>query len=102
MKLDDNLKGLLKKLGTALHHAMADSEDVRNITRAIRDEGFNLFLVMEANIALEKKQNLEKDDGFLTRPKEHVSIKMSKFDEKFLADMRIGMDDEPTQIDPED
>ena len=86
------MKGLLKKLGSALHHAMAESEDVRNISKAIREEGFNLFLVMEANIALEKNENLDKGDTLFDTPEQHVPIKLTKFDEEFLSGMQIKID----------
>lgn len=93
MKLDDQIKGLLKRLGGALHHAMAKNEEVRELTNAIREEGYNLFLVMEANIALERKTDNKKGEIFFKSPETDVPIKLSKYDEEFLSGMQIKVDD---------
>ncbi|PIE91212.1 MAG: hypothetical protein CR997_02035 [Acidobacteria bacterium] len=92
MKLDDHMKELLKRLGTALHHAMAKSEDVTEITTAIREKGYNLFLVMEANIALERKKGERKGQVFHHAPAEKIQMKLSQYDREFLSGMQIKID----------
>jgi len=106
LQLDNHLKGLLKKLGSALHRAMAQSEDVREITSEIRNEGYNLFLVMEANIALEKKDESlfvrgselqENAEPFSKPSADPISIQLTKFDEDFLSGMQIKVDDDSAE-----
>jgi hypothetical protein len=92
--LDDHIKGLLKKLGSALHQAMAESDEVKDVTTRIREEGFNLFLVMEAKVALEKKDDQEPGNIYMRPPEETESIRvnMTQFDKDFLSGMQIRID----------
>jgi hypothetical protein len=59
--VDDKIKQLLRDLGTAINESISGSEDVNRHIQLIRDEGYNLYVVLDATIGLNK--NDEDEDG---------------------------------------
>jgi len=53
MQLDKQMKALLKDLGVALHKALTSNQDVKDLTDQIKENGYDIYLIMEANIALD-------------------------------------------------
>jgi hypothetical protein len=53
--VDDKIKQLLQDLGTAINESISDSEDVNRHIQAIRDEGYDLYVVLDATIGLNKQ-----------------------------------------------
>lgn len=58
--MDDKIKKLLEQLGTAINESISSSEDVNDRIQEIRDEGYELYVVLDATIGLGK--NDENDD----------------------------------------
>jgi hypothetical protein len=54
--LDDHVKALLKELGEAINEAVTGSIRVESIMQALRESGFEAYLMLEANIAVEDKR----------------------------------------------
>jgi hypothetical protein len=52
--LDDKIKQLLQQLGTAINDSISGSEDVNEHIQRIRDEGYNLYVVLDATIGLNR------------------------------------------------
>ncbi|MEO6487072.1 MAG: hypothetical protein ABIO78_03910 [Thermoanaerobaculia bacterium] len=52
--MDDKIKQLLRDLGTAINGSISDSEEVNRQIQRIRDEGYNLYVVLDATIGLNK------------------------------------------------
>jgi hypothetical protein len=52
--LDDKIKQLLRELGTAINDSISNSEDVNEHIQRIRDEGYNLYVVLDATIGLNR------------------------------------------------
>ena len=52
--MDDRIKQLLRELGTAINESIAGSDDVNRQIQRIRDEGYNLYVVLDATIGLNK------------------------------------------------
>ncbi len=97
MELNDEMKALLKDLGMALHHALTKDDQIKVITDQIKGNGYDIYLIMEANIALDRRDDEDKGRLFLHRPEDHVEaedIKLNPFDEKFLTDLKIKVEDE--------
>ena len=95
MELDERMKALIKDLGMALHQALTKDTKVKSITEQIKVNGFDIYLVMEANIALDRR---EEGEGrlFLHGPEEEAeleSISYNRFDENFLAGLQIKIDE---------
>src|SRR5437868_11800099 len=52
--MDDKIKQLLRELGTAINESISGSDDVNRQIQKIRDEGYNLYVVLDATIGLNK------------------------------------------------
>jgi len=55
MHVDDKIKQLLQDLGTAINESISGSEDVSRHIQRIRDEGYDLYVVLDATIGLNKQ-----------------------------------------------
>ncbi len=63
--MDDKIKQLLRELGTAINESISGSDDVNQQIQKIRDEGYNLYVVLDATIGLNRT-----DDGEPAAPPE--------------------------------
>jgi hypothetical protein len=54
--VNDSIKALLKELGDAINEAVTGSRRVESIMQAIRDSGYDAYLTLEANIAVQDKR----------------------------------------------
>ncbi len=54
-RVDDKIKQLLKDLGSAINESISSSEDVNRHIQRIRDEGYNLYVVLDATIGLNRQ-----------------------------------------------
>lgn len=55
-RVDDKIKQLLQELGTAINESISGSEDVNRHIQKIRDEGYDLYVVLDATIGLNKQE----------------------------------------------
>lgn len=53
--MDEKIKQLLQDLGTAINESISGSEDVNRHIQRIRDEGYDLYVVLDATIGLNKQ-----------------------------------------------
>ena len=53
--MDDKIKQLLQDLGMAINESISGSEDVNHHIQKIRDEGYDLYVVLDATIGLNKQ-----------------------------------------------
>ena len=81
---DEELKGHRKKLEIAINQALTESPKVNNAIQAIRDVGYDVFLIIEATIGFNRK-----DDASSTPKPPTVRLKLSTHDEKFLKSLKI-------------
>ena len=54
--MDDRIRQLLQDLGTAINESISGSEDVNRHIQRIRDEGYDLYVVLDATIGLNKQE----------------------------------------------
>ena len=54
-RVDDKIKQLLRELGSAINESISSSDDVNHHIQRIRDEGYNLYVVLDATIGLNKQ-----------------------------------------------
>ena len=57
--MDDKIKQLLRDLGTAINESISGSDDVNRHIQKIRDEGYDLYVVLDATIGLNKQDDEE-------------------------------------------
>ncbi len=53
--MNDRIKQLLRELGTAINESISSSEVVNRHIQRIRDEGYDLYVVLDATIGLNKQ-----------------------------------------------
>ena len=51
-KISQKVKNLIQKLGEAIHESVSESENIAGVVRNIREQGFDVLLMLEATIGL--------------------------------------------------
>ena len=59
--MDERIKQLLRDLGTAINESISGSDDVNRQIQKIRDEGYNLYVVLDATIGLNKEEESQSE-----------------------------------------
>lgn len=95
--MNTRLKRLIKELGDAINGSLSESDQIARVIAKIKDEGFDIFLVLEATIGF----NRHEDEGRPSSP-ELVGLRrkasdpeftMTAHDVRFLKSLRISVDD---------
>ncbi|HKR63937.1 MAG TPA: hypothetical protein VJZ00_09405 [Thermoanaerobaculia bacterium] len=68
--MDDKIKQLLQDLGTAINESISGSDDVNRHIQKIRDEGYDLYVVLDATIGLNKQDGEEEATAVAVAPSE--------------------------------
>ena len=55
MELNDHLREMLKELGQAINASISGSGRVHDSIQRIRDEGYNLYMVLDAKVGMNKR-----------------------------------------------
>lgn len=101
--LDERLKGLMQELGNAINESLADSERIAEAIGEIKRAGYDVFLVLEATIGFNKRDEEESADGesrketrleTTARLETTGKIRLTSQDQKFLRALKIAVDDE--------
>jgi len=103
--LDDQLKELMQELGNAINESLSDSERIAAAIGEIKRAGYDVFLVLEATIGFNKREDDAEDDetaegeeAQTAAPPPRLSaagkIKWTSQDHKFLRALKISVDDE--------
>jgi hypothetical protein len=95
--VNTRLKQLMKELGEAINGSLSESEQIAQVIAKIKDEGFDIFLVLEATIGF----NRHNEDAAETPPelvgtrRKNVEPEFSinAHDLRFLKSLRISVDD---------
>ena len=86
--MNPNVKKLIQKLGEAIHETVAESEDIAVVVKDIREQGFDVLLMLEATIGLNE---VEPDAA---EPEEVETEGFTNSDLHFLRSLRITVNDE--------
>ena len=101
--MDDRLKELMQELGNAINESLSDSDRIAAAIGEIKRAGYDVFLVLEATIGFNKREeNEEAEEGEtieLENPPESGrrkigKIKLTSQDHKFLRALKIAIDEE--------
>lgn len=96
MELNDQMKSLLKDLGMALHRALTKDDQIKSITDQIKGSGYDIYLIMEANIALDRREDQDEGQLYLGKPEDQIEMEemaFNRYDTDFLAGLKIRIDD---------
>jgi len=55
MELNDHLREMLKELGQAINESISGSDRVHDSIQRIRDEGYNLYMVLDAKVGVNRR-----------------------------------------------
>lgn len=88
----------MKELGEAINGSLSESEQIAQVIAKIKDEGFDIFLVLEATIGFNRHNN---EDAAETPPelvgtrRKNIEPEFSinAHDLRFLKSLRISVDD---------
>jgi hypothetical protein len=102
--LEDRLKELMQELGNAINESLSDSDRIAAAIGEIKRAGYDVFLVLEATIGFNKREEGEDSDDAegveIEAPPETTSrrkvgkIKLTSQDQKFLRALKISIDDD--------
>ena len=90
--MDDKIKQLLQELGTAINESISGSEDVNRHIQRIRDEGYDLYVVLDATIGLNKQGSEETEPTealALAEPPKEVQFRINVNDLSLLRSLGI-------------
>jgi hypothetical protein len=57
MELSDHLRAMLKELGQAINESISGSGRVHDSIQRIRDEGYNLYMVLDAKVGVNRRES---------------------------------------------
>jgi hypothetical protein len=90
VQLDDNLKNLLRELGHAINDTVSESERITGAIAGVRAHGYDIVLKLDATIGLARRDAAAGEVTALTTQ-----------DKRFLESLRIQVDQESLDQDPE-
>jgi len=90
--VEDHLKQLMQQLGAAINESLSESESIAEVIGEIKQEGYDVFLVLEATIGFNKRAEFD-DADFDGEPVEAGVNGFSEQDEAFLKALKITVDD---------
>ncbi|MDE1160429.1 MAG: hypothetical protein PW792_00630 [Acidobacteriaceae bacterium] len=88
--MNQQVKDLIQKLGEAIHESVAESEDIAGVVKEIREQGFDVLLMLEATIGLNEVE--EEDASEVDGEEGNVPAEDGPFtrnDITFLKSLRI-------------
>jgi hypothetical protein len=98
--LEERLKSLMQDLGNAINESLSDSERIAEAIGEIKRAGYDVFLVLEATIGFNKREEGDETDGadaVIEEPQEITTngrVRFTTQDQRFLKALRIAVDEE--------
>ena len=91
--MDDHLKSLMRQLGNAINETLSESESIAEVIGEIKKEGYDVFLVLEATIGFNKRDDEEGTASFEPKTGETTEISFTAQDHAFLRALKINVDE---------
>jgi len=93
--LKQQVKDLIQKLGEAIHETVSESDQISAVVREIREQGFDVVLMLEATIGLNAV-----DDDAAEETEEGEAVEVGPFtrnDLTFLRSLRITTEEQASE-----
>lgn len=87
--LNQKVKNLIQKLGEAIHESVSESEDIAGVVKNIREQGFDVLLMLEATIGLNEVE--PESNGASESTAENPHEPFTANDLTFLKSLRISL-----------
>jgi len=101
--VEEPLKHLMQELGNAINDSLSESDRIAEAIGEIKRAGYDVFLVLEATIGFNRRDESADEDGELEvgdteEPKRTFEatgkIKLTTQDHRFLRALKIAVDEE--------
>lgn len=97
--MNPKVKNLIQKLGEAIHESVSESEDIAGVVKNIREQGFDVLLMLEATIGLneveaETGEAESESEGTIENADASVEGPFTANDLTFLKSLRIILPEE--------
>ena len=104
--MDEPLKHLMQELGNAINDSLSESDRIAEAIGEIKRAGYDVFLVLEATIGFNRRDEEEEGDEENTTEQESTTeepkrtfeatgkIKFTTQDHRFLRALKIAVDEE--------
>ncbi len=89
--LNQKVKKLIQKLGEAIHESVSESENIAGVVKNIRDQGFDVLLMLEATIGLNE---VEAEEEAAEASTNAAVGPFTRNDLTFLKSLRISLPEE--------
>jgi hypothetical protein len=91
------MKQRIKELGDAINETLSNSEQIAEVIGRIKDEGYDVFLVLEATVGFNRQDDSseanETAGNIVEMPSSDPELKVNAQDLRFLRSLRISVDD---------
>lgn len=84
--LDEELLRYRKQLEEAINNVLSESSEIRSTIKHIRDHGYEAFLIVEATIGFNKRDDA---DYAAPPPSKAAVLNLTTADEDFLRSLKI-------------
>ena len=96
--MNQKVKNLIQQLGEAIHESVSESEHIAGVVKNLREQGFDVLLMLEATIGLNEVDSDDELEGDETQPLqltagEPADGPFTHNDIDFLKRLRISLPD---------
>ena len=88
--MNGKVKQLIQQLGEAIRESVSDSESISGVVQEIREQGFDVLLMLEATIGLNEVSDADEADS---EELEGEPGSFTQNDVSFLKSLRISLPD---------
>lgn len=88
--MNQKVRNLIQQLGEAIHETVSESEDIAVVVKNIREQGFDVLLMLEATIGLNEVESSSEETSTST---EEADGPFTPSDLSFLRSLRISVDE---------
>ncbi len=92
--MNQTVKNLIQRLGEAIHETVSESENIAGVVKDIRDQGFEVMLMLEATIGLNEVEEEAAPATKLLGDGSTAEGPFTSNDLSFLRSLRISLTDE--------
>ena len=93
--MNQRLKQLMKELGEAINESLSEAEPIADVIGKIKGEGYDVFLVLEATVGFNRREDEEQAKPELVRSGKSTDVppdlKVNAQDLRFLKSLRISL-----------
>jgi hypothetical protein len=91
------LRELIQQLGEAIHESVIESEQIAGVVQDIRQQGFDVLLMLEATIGLNEVGEKDSEEAEAGSEPHQDGEPFTKNDVNFLRSLRISVEGEDKQ-----